>query len=312
MYYQTIHTLIRKLPLVLFLTAGMVHTASIQAQTITVQGSVIKASLPGDSTKVIILGKPSAELYDVLFENINICISIPYQGPDTPAPKVYVHENYMPSLSWIPGPALPEIIGDRAYYTFIGNDNDSETRVTWSAATDNPVVLLSFKEGIGRELVQLNDLTNGGGIGSGGGGSGQSFWYVQANVLGDITDYVQKYYQSTGSEAPVNGGTSAPSAVETIELVALPVPAYPESANWLLYPNPASGAFQLLAGGTEMVWLRLYNPMGQLVWEQKTGLIQAELSAINPGRLTPGTYFFEVHGLNGRRLFGAWLVMVER
>lgn len=310
MFYQIIYKSLWKIPLALLLVFG--GLGMLRAQPVAVQGSVGKSQKPADSTKVYIYARPSATLDTALFENINVCVSIPYPGPSVPLPKVFVVADsiYIPSLTWTPDTAIAEVIGDRAYYTFIGNDNENTTRVTWMADFSNRVVLLSFKEGTGRELVQLNDLTDAGGIGSGGGSSGQSFWYVQANTLGDITDYAQKYYQSTdNSGVPVNGGIAAPSAVETIKLVALPVLPSPEAGTWQLFPNPTSGMVQLLPGLSGEARLRLYTNQGHLVWEQKANLIEAELTAIHPGPLATGTYFFEVRASNGRPLFSTWLVV---
>lgn len=301
MFYHIIFKRLWKTVPALLLAAGLLCTASLSAQPVTVRGSIGKALPAADSTKVVVYGLPSVPLTNVLFENINICVSIPDQGAANP--QAFVYQNYLPSLDWTALGSNPEVIGGRAYYTFIGNDNESGTRVDWMGMENNPVVMLSFREGVGREFIQINDITDAGGIGSGGGGSAQSFWYVQANALGDITDYDRKFYQSPLSKIPLNGGAAAPSAVETSEQVALPVKPSPQNTAWLLFPNPTRGVLQLLSGATQTARLRIYNQLGQLAWEEGVNLNQAELTLINPGALPVGAYLFDLRGTDGQRLF---------
>lgn len=284
---------------------------SLQGQTTAaVRASIGKALSPEDSTKVLIYAHPNTNLNNILIENINVCISVPDQGLDNP--EVFVFQNYVSSLDWTPLASNPEVIDGRAYYTFIGNDNESNTRVSWSASMDNPIVELSFRFGVGRSYVQLNDLTKGG-VGFGGGGSAQAFWYVQANALGDITDYDFKFYQSPYSKIPLNGGAGAPSVVETGEAVALPVvnPSL-TNAEWLLFPNPTTGYMQLLAGVAQPARLAILDQNGRMLWEEAVVLTPASLMPINPGSLMPpGTYIFEARGLEGRRLFSDRFVVVR-
>ncbi|TDH21338.1 T9SS type A sorting domain-containing protein [Segetibacter sp. 3557_3] len=58
----------------------------------------------------------------------------------------------------------------------------------------------------------------------GGGGQGSAYWYFQANVLGDITNYQAPFYQNPQSTVPVNGGSSdALSYIGLANPVSLPI-----------------------------------------------------------------------------------------
>jgi hypothetical protein len=292
----------------LLLVVGLALLSPLGAQPVTVRGSVGKAITLADSTKIVVYARPSGNLNNVLFENVNLCISIPDQGIANP--QVYVHQNFMPTLDWIPAGGNPDVINGRAYYTFIGNDNDSGTTVSWSAANDNPVITLSFKQGTGRAHVQLNDISEGG-IGFGGGSSRQSFWYVQVNTLGDITDYDQKFYQSLHSQAPLNGGEITPSSVETTDEIALPVSVSPENLVWQIFPNPATGPLYLIAGKSGDAWVRLFDQAGRLVWEQQINLFQEEVNPLYPGVLSPGAYLLELRDTGGQRLFAERVIVLR-
>lgn len=295
----------------LALLGGVFSIAPAGAQP-RVQGSVAKSSINPviPMTRVVVYGRPSADLNNVLFENINVCISIPDLGPGNP--KAFIRNNFVPALEWtaIAG-GNPEVFDGRAFYTFVGNDTGT-VRVNWSATTDNPIVELSFKDGVGWEYIQLNDLSMGG-IGGGGGPSRQSFWYVQANTLGDITDYDLKFYQITGSKLPLNGGTLAPSAIETADTVALPVKPSPENTVWQLFPNPVRGSLHLMAGYSGPARLQITDQVGRLIWEQNTALNQAEIMSIPfAGSLDGGAYILEVRAPDSRRLFsGRFIVLRE-
>lgn len=296
---------LRKTVVSLLLTCML---APLVAQT-RVRGSIGKALAANDSTKVVVYALPDGDLNNIVLENINVCISIPDQGIDNP--EVYVSQNHAPSLNWIPVGSNPEIINGRAYYTFIGNDNNSNAQVSWPAGNDNPVVTLSFKLGIGQSFVQLNDLSDAGGVGSGGGTGRQSFWYVQANTLGDITDHGFKFYQSPYSKIPLNGGLFAPSSVETIDEVALPIRPTADNTVWQLYPSPTPGPLKLLSGTTGMVHLRIFDTPGRLVWEKQTTVNQAQLTEINEYGLSPGSYLLDVRTENGQVLFTGRFVIME-
>lgn len=277
----------------------------VNAQT-KVRGSISSHG----SGRVVVYGQPSMDLNNTLFENINICISTPDLGQGNP--KVSISHNYLPSLEWMAVGEIPYIANGRAYYTFIGNDTSAMLN-NWMASSNNPIVELSFDDGVGAEYVQLNDLTDAGGIGSGGGSSGQSFWYVQANVLGDLTDYDFKFYQNAGSKLPLIGGTNAPSSVETADSITLPVNPLLENAIWQLFPNPVAGPLHLVSGVSETVYLQIFDPLGRLMWEQKTTLSLSEIFNIYAaGSLPGGLYMLKISAIDGQQLFEApFIVMKE-
>lgn len=300
-----------QLGLWLTLLGGVLSTAPASAQP-AVRGSIAKSTIAPltPMTRVVVLGRPNLDLNNVLFENINICISIPDQGPDNPNPKAFIFRNFVPSLEWTVAGGNPDLFDGRAYYTFIGNDTGS-MRVNWLAMADNPIVELSFKEGVGWDYVQLNDRSEGG-IGAGGGPGRQSFWYVQANTLGDITNYGSKFYESTSSKLPMNGGILTPSAVETADTVALPVKPSPQNTVWQLFPNPVPGPLHLLPGSSGPALLQIFDRTGRLMWEQKTLLYPAEVIDIPAtGSLVAGAYWLEVRSLDGRRLYGGRFIVLR-
>ncbi|TDH18324.1 hypothetical protein EXU57_23490, partial [Segetibacter sp. 3557_3] len=57
-----------------------------------------------------------------------------------------------------------------------------------------------------------------------GGVQGNSYWYVQVNTLGDITNYPAPFYQNPQSSTPVNGGSPDGAALSYIGLAPLVVP----------------------------------------------------------------------------------------
>ena len=172
-----------------------------------VQGTILKTG----SNSVTIYGKSNILLTNALFEGINICISIPDLGVNNPDLTTTV--NHMPTLDWTTVGSSPYVDNGRAYYTLIGNDNNVVAPLTWSAGVSYPIITFTFNGGTGQEIVRLDDLSPDGGEGF------QSYWYVQANVLGDITDYNTMFY---GVGAVNNSGLS-PSYVPTADPIALPV-----------------------------------------------------------------------------------------
>lgn len=179
---------------------------AISAQPL-VQGTILKTG----SNSVTIYGKSNILLTNALFEGINICISIPDLGVNNPDLSITV--NHMPTLDWTTVGSSPFVNNGRAYYTLIGNDNNIIAPLTWSAGSDYPILTFTFNGGTGQEIVRLDDLSPDGGNGS------QSYWYVQANVLGDITDYNTMFY----GVGAVNNGGDSPSYVPTADPIALPI-----------------------------------------------------------------------------------------
>ncbi|HAD15122.1 MAG TPA: hypothetical protein DCF33_22080 [Saprospirales bacterium] len=294
-------TFIRQNCLWLIVVAGFGLAGPVNAQP-RVLGSIAKSNLSPQSapTRVLVYGKPNIDLMNVLVENINICVSIPDLGMGNP--EVTLSHAFIPSLEWMAVGGQPDIVNGRAYYTFIGNDT-SAIPISLLASANNPIVELSFDNGAGWEYVQLNDLTDAGGIGSGGGPSGQSFWYVQLNTLGDVTNYDNKFYKNDGSKWPINGGANAPSSVETADTILLPVNPSPENAMWRLFPNPVAGPLHLVSGVSETVQLRIFDQLGQLMWEEKTMLTESELFTIHAvGSLPGGVYMLEISAPDGQRL----------
>lgn len=300
----------QKMALLLGVVGCLANIAPLMAQTVKVRGSIGKALNPGDSTQVIVYGQPSTNLNGVVFENINICVSIPDLGAANP--QVTIAQNYIPSLNWLPAGSNPEVSGGRAYYTFIGVDNESHATVSWQAGKENRVVALQFSHGIGRSFVQLNDRTDAGGIGSGGGANRQSFWYIQVNGMGDITDYELKFFHSPYSRPPVNGGNAAPSSVETSEEVALPASVGPERTRWRLFPNPTSERLYLECDFSGLTHIRIYDAWGRQVWEQFYTLSAHDQIVIHPGSLTAGVYILDVRAVGGQPLFQERFMMLNK
>lgn len=192
----------------IFSTLCIVFTVLLAAQT-TTQGTILATG----EKKVTVYGKPSNALNNVVFDNVNLCISIPDQG--TGNPSVTITTNHLPSLNWIVPGTNPQIVDGRAYYTFIGNDNNSNATVSWVADADNPIAELTFTGGTGSPTVRLDDLSPAGGP------SAQSYWYVQIIQAGngDITNYTEMFY---GAGAVNNSGV-APSYVPAQAPLVLPV-----------------------------------------------------------------------------------------
>lgn len=67
--------------------------------------------------------------------------------------------------------------------------------------------------------VMLVNLPNGG-------NEGRAYWYFQPNILGDITNYQNPFYQNEQTKTPVNGGSVDGSALSMVVLsssISLPV-----------------------------------------------------------------------------------------
>lgn len=271
------------------------------AQTPRVQGSIAAAPNAADSTRVVVYGRPNVDLSNTVFENIHICISIAEQNLGYP--NVYIHQNHVPALEWIAAADNPRIADGRAYYTFVGVDNQTNTPVDWTAGADNPILELGFQTGSGKAAVQLNDLTDAGGIGSGGGPAGLSFWYVQANGWGDVTNYTEKFCQHAGSTAPENGGLAAPSHVQTTAAIALPTSDKTDESAWRLYPNPTAGPLSLMAPETGAVTLRIVDLTGRLVWMHQTTVFEQKNTTLEVHHLPGGRYVLDVLSGDGRSLY---------
>lgn len=176
----------------------------------TVQGSIQSTS---DANSVLVVAKPSTNLTNVRFSGFSLAISIPHQ---TITPTAIIASNSLPHLNWSQITDLN--YNGRDYYIFLGNiDINNNTTVTWSSAQDNPVLNIQFSNGVGSEIVQLNDLTA-----DGGGSTFQAYWYVELLGPGDITNYAAPFYASTGSGAATNNA-GVNSFVPTSSSIALPL-----------------------------------------------------------------------------------------
>ncbi len=246
----------------------LLFTLIVQAQSgLHIQGSIGKSDGSQDSNKVIIYGIANGMIANGVFENMNICISLPDQGQNNPI--VQISQNFMQSLVWTyAGANFPDVIGGRAYYTFIGTDNETNSQLTWQANKAYPLIEFSFTHGIGQSRVQLNDLTGSLGIGDGGGPSYQSFWYVQLNSHGDLTDYQNKFFKSDKSSDPFNGGLNGESYVETSTNIALKLSDI-EKWNWLIYPNPSKGRIHVVPPVTGLLNINLSLLGGEILNSQK-------------------------------------------
>jgi hypothetical protein len=80
-----------------------------------------------------------------------------------------------------------------------------------------------------------------------------------------------------------------------------------QTAEWRLYPNPASTAFQVspMSLGTEQVQIRIYNASGQLVHEEMR--ISGDLSAVQVDVLPRGMYVIEI--INGTERLSKKLIL---
>lgn len=175
-----------------------------------VKGTVTKT---GDN-KVTVYAKPSSAINNFLALNFNICISFPVQ---TQTPVVNITSNYVASLGW--QVLTPFNLGGRTFIVLLGSDNNNTTTTSWTTG-DNPIIQIEFGGGAPGidELIQLNDLTA-----NDGGENGQAYWFIDFQVLGDRTDYDDKFYVTTGSQNFVDGNVTGNSSVETSEQVMLPV-----------------------------------------------------------------------------------------
>jgi hypothetical protein len=172
----------------------------------TVQAMVDKTG----ENQITIYGKSNIDLTNVLFENIYVTVSIPDQGGNNPTLTILT--NNVEVLNW----SISEYtLSGRRYYDISGFDNSNGTTESWTAATDNAILVLEFGGGLSgtSEIVQLNDLTS-----SSGGTNGITLWYMQINVIGDITNYAEKFYGTN----PVNS-EFGDSQTETAAPVSLPI-----------------------------------------------------------------------------------------
>lgn len=80
-----------------------------------------------------------------------------------------------------------------------------------------------------------------------------------------------------------------------------------QTAEWKLYPNPASMTFQVspMSMGTEQVHIRIYNAGGQIVHEEKR--ISGDLSAVQVDVLPRGMYVVEI--INGTERLSKKLIL---
>lgn len=176
------------------------------------QGQLVQGTISQTGTNTVtIYGKPDAAMNNVLFTNINLCFSIPDLSPNNPVATISA--NHVERLTWTVAGSYPHVSGGRAYYTIIGNDNSSPTTETWASGSDNPIVAITFSNGVGSEIVHLDDLSPDGGE------TGNSFWYVEIQGAGDLTNYAEMFY----GVGAVNNAGNSPSFVPTAEEVNLPI-----------------------------------------------------------------------------------------
>ncbi len=165
----------------------------------TVQGTIKYIS--GDVIKVY--AKPTTNITNQL-GNINIVFSIPDQGVNNPTEAQLNAVVDVPnSIISTAGITNPSISNGRAYYTFLIFQNNPTTDVSanWQANVDNSVVTFTIPNSIN----VISDLRLEDQFFNGGGTNGQMYWYVQFNVLGDVTDYPNPFY---GDGAVNNGGSA--------------------------------------------------------------------------------------------------------
>lgn len=292
---------------ILFIWLVTIACISIMQSQGTIRGSIGKSDISSDSSKVFIYGKSGTTLDQVVFENINFCISIPDQGDNNPG--VMITQNFIPSLDWTyAGSDYPDVINGRAYYTFIGNDNESGIRINWPMNTEMPIVELKFTGGNEKVKIQLNDLTTADGVGFGGGPSLQSFWYVQLNEIGDATDYEEKYFQSSGSQDPENGGVTASSNVESEDEIALPVLDL-ASLGWQLFPNPTFGRIHLIPGVTGKTQIRFYDLAGKLLEQEKREIHKGLATTFDCSYFPEGILLVQVSSEDGGLLFSKKIIV---
>jgi hypothetical protein len=143
---------------------------------------------------------------------MGITISIPDQGVGNPV--VTVDSNYIGSLIWEAPSGVnsnPKILGGRAYYTFIGTNNNSGTVTNWTTGNNKAITLL-FSNNNGLAGLQLNDESPTYGP------TGLMYFSINLETA-DVTDYNQKFYGN--NPLPVNN-LNTPSFVGAQSLSILP------------------------------------------------------------------------------------------
>lgn len=78
--------------------------------------------------------------------------------------------------------------------------------------------------------------------------------------------------------------------------VSIPEPEAPPSPKILVYPNPTNGTLYLKADGVKMLRFMLYNPNGQVVFEQN---LSASEATLHIGDLADGTYLCKITTTEG-------------
>jgi hypothetical protein len=195
------------------------------AQT-TVKGTVINQG----SNVVEVYGSPNnSNLTNIQFETIIITLSLTDQGASNPALTSIIPTSLVSNLTaaYITSPDS-FVTGGRVYYTFFLNDNSNAINTTWTANASNPIASFQFPVDPATFNLRLDDQSTGG-IGSGGGATGTSFWYVSVisgtidNGVspgnGDVTNYPTMFY-GTGA---TNNATVIPSFVPLQASDPLPV-----------------------------------------------------------------------------------------
>ena len=124
-----------------------------------------------------------------------------------------------------------ETINTTSYYiyTFIFSGTASANH-DWTSGTEQQIFSIQFN-GCTSNCAPLSELLVN--LPNGGANS-DSYWYFQANTLGDITNYATPFYANAESGTPVNGGSSDGSALSTIALApaeTLPIKLQSFNAN---------------------------------------------------------------------------------
>jgi hypothetical protein len=78
--------------------------------------------------------------------------------------------------------------------------------------------------------------------------------------------------------------------------VSVPEPEAPPSPKILVYPNPTNGTLYLKSEGIKMLRFMLYNPNGQVAFEQNLSASEATLFV---GDLADGTYLCKITTTEG-------------
>ena len=170
----------KKFLAVIFLSIAFQTT---NAQLVSATGAVT------GSNKITVYGKTTVSFSDRIMDNIIITISFVDQGASNPT--VTISNNYLPILSW--SQVSNYASGGRIYYVFTGTSTPTATTPTtsWTAGTSNPIIDMKFSNSNAFGTLQLNDQT-----GDPTGEAAQAYWYFQMRVLGDATNYAQKFYGS--------------------------------------------------------------------------------------------------------------------